>query len=109
MSINKKIQQLNSKKEQIEQELFQLKQQNMQLLASALMHIESVNNLDLEVIIGATLEAIENISLTEKEVLRNSGKTFLRKYRNKLIMSQKTANAEKQTGKNNNKVKSEKG
>ena len=109
MSINKKIQQLNSKKEKIEQEIFQLKQQNMQLLASALMQIESVNNLDLEVIIGATLEATKNISLPEKEVLRNSGKTFLRKHRNKFITTQKNSETEKQTGKNNNKVKFEKG
>ena len=106
MNINKKIQELNSKKEKIEQELFQLKQQNMQLLASALMHIESVNNLDIEVIIGATLEATKNISHSKKEVMRNSGKTFLRKYRNKFITTQKNSETEKQTGKNNNKVKS---
>ena len=103
------LQLLLQKKENLDKQINQIKEQNIQSLASSLYKISEIENLDIAIIVGATLKAIKDINDDEKEVLRNSGKIFLRKYRNKFITTQKNSETEKQTGKNNNKVKFEKG
>ena len=76
-----KLQLLLQKKDKIDQQINQLKEKNVQSLASSLYKISEVENLDIAVILGATLKAVKNIQDDEKEVLRNSGKTFLKKYK----------------------------
>jgi hypothetical protein len=76
-----KLQLLLQKKDKIDQQINQLKEQNVQSLASSLCKISEIENLDIAVILGATLKAVKNIQDDEKEVLRNSGKTFLKKYK----------------------------
>ena len=76
-----KLQLLLQKKDKIDQQINQLKEKNVQSLASSLYKISEIENLDIAVILGATLKAVKNIQDDEKEVLRNSGKTFLKKYR----------------------------
>ncbi len=76
-----KLQLLLQKKDKIDQQINQLKEKNVQSLASSLYKISEIENLDIAVILGATLKAVKNIQDDEKEVLRNSGKTFLKKYK----------------------------
>ena len=75
------LQLLLQKKDKIDKQINQIKEQNVQSLASSLYKISEIENLDIAIIVGATLKAIKDINDDEKEVLRNSGKTFLKKYK----------------------------
>lgn len=81
MSIDKKISLLVKKKKRIDDEIEELKHKNAEILANALTKISDVEKLDIAVILGAVLKATKNINDNEEEVLRNSGKTFLKKFK----------------------------
>ena len=87
------LQLLLQKKENLDKQINQIKEQNIQSLASSLYKISEIENLDIAVILGATLKAVKDIKDDEKEVLRNSGKTFLKKY--KAIPYSKTSSTKK--------------
>ena len=81
MSIDKKISLLIDQKNKIDNKIEKLQIQNTKILAKALFKISDIETFDVAVILGATLKAIKNISDDEKEVLRNTGKTFLKKFK----------------------------
>ena len=72
---------LQKRKEQLDREICGLKEKNMLILASSLTTIGELENIDMNVILGVVLKAIKDIKDDEKEVLRNSGHSFLKKYK----------------------------
>jgi len=93
MSVDKKLTALIEKKKKIDQQIQELKLENTQLLAKALSKIADIEKLDNELIVGVVLKTVENIPENEKEVLRNSGKTFLKKF--KLLPAKKADSRKK--------------
>ena len=81
MSVDKKLTSLIEKKNKIDDQIQTLKLKNTQMLATALSKITDIEKLDNDLIVGAVLKIVKNIPEDEKEVLRNSGKTFLKKCR----------------------------
>lgn len=83
MHILKKIQKLESKRRGIEQELFLLKQQNVQKLSSALALMEDVHHTDINTIIGSVLKSIEDKN-QDKEALQSAGKSFCKQFKSQM-------------------------
>lgn len=81
MLVDKKIEQLLEKKKKIDNEIEELKAKNAENLAKALCKLSDIEKLDLNVILGSVLKAVENVSNDEKEVLAKAGKIFLGKYK----------------------------
>lgn len=65
------------------------------MLASALNTITEIENIDMNVILGSVLTSIENIQEQQQEVLRNSGKSFLKKYKARTFANTKANSKEK--------------
>lgn len=81
ISTSQKLLQLQKKKEQLDKEICGLKEKNMLMLASALSTISEIENIDINVILGAVLNSIKDIKEEDKGVLHSAGKTFLKKYK----------------------------
>ena len=62
MSVDKKLTSLIEKKKKIDDEIQKLKLKNTQLLANALSKIIDIEKLDNELIVGAVLKIVKNIS-----------------------------------------------
>lgn len=95
MSIDKKISLLIEKKQKIDDEIKQLKLQNVETLANALAKISEIERLDTALVLGAVLQSVKDISdatENQQEVLRNSGKSFLKRFK---IPSTKNSKSEK--------------
>lgn len=92
ISTSQKLLQLQKKKEQLEKEICWLKEKNMLVLASSLTTISELENIDMNVILGAVLSSIKNIKEDDKEVLHHAGKTFLKKYKARIATSKVSAN-----------------
>ena len=94
-STEKKLALLEQKKIQINEQINKLKQENINVLASALNTITEIENIDMNVILGSVLTSIKNIQEEQKEVLRNSGKSFLKKYKARIVANTKANSKEK--------------
>jgi len=90
ISTSQKLLLLQKKKEQLDKEIYGLKEKNMLILASSLTTIGELENIDMNVILGAILKVIKDIKNDEKEVLRNSGHSFLKKYKARISAHNKT-------------------
>jgi len=90
ISTSQKLLLLQKKKEQLDKEICGLKEKNMLILASSLTTISELENIDMNVILGVVLKAIKDIKDDEKEVLRNSGHSFLKKYKARISAYNKT-------------------
>lgn len=90
ISTSQKLLHLQKRKEQLDREICGLKEKNMLILASALTIISELENIDMNVILGAILKVIKDIKDDEKEVLRNSGHSFLKKYKARISAHNKT-------------------
>lgn len=90
ISTSQKLLLLQKKKEQLDKEIYGLKEKNMLILASSLTTIGELENIDMNVILGVVLKAIKDIKDDEKEVLRNSGHSFLKKYKTRISAHNKT-------------------
>lgn len=90
ISTSQKLLLLQKKKEQLDKEIYGLKEKNMLILASSLTTIGELENIDMNVILGAILKVIKDIKDDEKEVLRNSGHSFLKKYKARISAHNKT-------------------
>lgn len=90
ISTSQKLLLLQKKKEQLDREIYGLKEKNMLILASSLTTIGELENIDMNVILGAILKVIKDIKDDEKEVLRNSGHSFLKKYKARISAHNKT-------------------
>ena len=90
ISTSQKLLHLQKRKEQLDREICGLKEKNMLMLASALTTIGELENIDMNVILGAILKVIKDIKDDEQEVLRNSGHSFLKKYKTRISAHNKT-------------------
>lgn len=90
ISTSQKLLLLQKKKEQLDKEIYGLKEKNMLILASSLTTIGELENIDMNVFLGVVLKAIKDIKADEKEVLRNSGHSFLKKYKARISAHNKT-------------------
>lgn len=90
ISTSQKLLLLQKKKEHLDKEIYGLKEKNMLILASSLTTIGELENIDMNVILGVVLKAIKDIKADEKEVLRNSGHSFLKKYKARISAHNKT-------------------
>lgn len=90
ISTSQKLLHLQKRKEQLDREICGLKEKNMLMLASALTTIGELENIDMNVILGAILKVIKDIKDDEQEVLRNSGHSFLKKYKARISAYNKT-------------------
>ena len=95
LTTEKKLALLEQKKIQINEQINKLKEENINVLASALNTITEIENIDINIVLGSVLTSIKNIEEEQKEVLRNSGKAFLKKYKARIYTSQKTNSKEK--------------
>lgn len=87
MSVERKIDELLEKKKKIDDEIAKLKLKNIETLATALCKISEIEKLDTNILLGAVLKAVENISDNEKEVLAKAGSNFLRQFKIKNLSS----------------------
>ena len=90
ISTSQKLLHLQKRKEQLDREICGLKEKNMLMLASTLTTIGELENIDMNVILGAILKVIKDIKDDEQEVLRNSGHSFLKKYKARISAYNKT-------------------
>jgi len=90
ISTSQKLLHLQKRKEQLDRKICGLKEKNMLMLASTLTTIGELENIDINVILGAILKVIKDIKDDEKEVLRNSGHSFLKKYKARISIHNKT-------------------
>ena len=90
ISTSQKLLHLQKRKEQLDREICGLKEKNMLMLASALTTIGELENIDMNVILGVVLKAIKDIKDDEKEVLRNSGISFFKKYKARISAHNET-------------------
>ena len=90
ISTSQKLLHLQKRKEQLDREICGLKEKNMLMLASTLTTIGELENIDMNVILGAILKVIKDIKDDEQEVLRNSGHSFLKKYKTRISAYNKT-------------------
>jgi len=90
ISTSQKLLHLQKRKEQLDRKICGLKEKNMLMLASTLTTIGELENIDMNVILGAILKVIKDIKDDEQEVLRNSGRSFLKKYKARISAYNKT-------------------